>query len=69
MDIAAFLIELYGRIPPLVAEAAEGLEPDQLIWRPAAGANTIGWLAWHIGRVEDAQMADLTGGEQVWESG
>jgi hypothetical protein len=69
MDIAPLLIELYDRIPPLVAEAIEGLNPGQLIWRPGPDANTIGWLAWHIGRVQDAQIAAITGRAQMWEGG
>lgn len=69
MDVAAVLLDLFGRIPPLAQEAVEGLDADQLVSRPAPGANTIGWLVWHIGRVEDAQIADVAGAEQVWASG
>jgi len=59
------LIELYDRIPPLVLEAVEGLDPGQLTWRPGPDANSIGWLAWHVGRVQDAQIAAVTGEAQV----
>lgn len=69
MDIAGLLLELYGRIPPLAREAVEGLDSDQLTRRPGPRANTIGWLVWHIGRVEDAQIADITGDDQVWADG
>ena len=69
MDVAALLLELYGRIPPLARKAVEDLEADRLTRRPATGANTIGWLVWHTGRVQDAQIADITGGEQVWAGG
>lgn len=69
MDIAALLIELYDRIPPLVVEALEGLDPGQLNWRPGPDASSIGWLAWHIGRVQDAQIAAITGEAQVWVHG
>ena len=69
MDIAPLLIELYDRIPALVLEAVEGLEPGQLTWRPGPDANSIGWLAWHIGRVQDAQIAAITGEAQVWVGG
>lgn len=37
--------------------------------RPAPEANPVGWLLWHIGRVQDAQVAPLAGTEQVWHSG
>lgn len=69
MDIASLLIELYDRVPPLVREAVEGLDPSQLVWRPGPEANTIGWLAWHIARVQDAQITDLSGEAQIWADG
>lgn len=69
MDVAPLLLELYGRIPPLAREAVQGLDTDELTKRPAPGANTIGWLVWHMGRVQDAQIADITDSEQVWVSG
>jgi hypothetical protein len=37
MDVAALLLELYGRIPPLVKQAVEGLDADQLTPAPAPG--------------------------------
>jgi DinB superfamily len=69
MDIGPLLIELYDRIPPLVLEAVEGLDPGQLTWRPGPDANSIGWLAWHIGRVQDAQISAITGEAQMWVGG
>jgi len=66
MDVAALLLELYGRIPPLVGRAVGGLDAERLVWRAAPGANTIGWLAWHLARVQDHHVAELTGDTQVW---
>ena len=34
--------------------------------RPYPEANSIAWLAWHAGRGQDAQVADVAGVEQVW---
>lgn len=69
MDVASLLVELFDRIPPLAADAVEGLTPAQLTTPPAPGANPIGWLVWHLARVQDAQVADLTGEDQVWVHG
>jgi hypothetical protein len=69
MDTSALLLELFGRIPPLAREAVEGLDAEQLTRRPGPAANTMAWLVWHMGRVVDAQIADLTGAEQVWAAG
>ncbi|WP_144762464.1 mycothiol transferase [Curtobacterium sp. 9128] len=60
------LIEAFARIPSTVRSAVDGLSEDQLASRPAAGANTLAWLAWHIARGQDVQVADLAGTEQVW---
>ena len=44
----------------------DGLTPDQLAHRTAPEANPIGWLAWHLVRVQDDHVADVAGREQVW---
>jgi hypothetical protein len=69
MDTAPLLLELYGRIPPLAAAAVEGLDAEELRRAPAPGANTIGWLVWHLTRVQDHHISELLGTEQIWVSG
>jgi uncharacterized damage-inducible protein DinB len=69
MDPASLLLELYGRIPPLAAAAVEGLDEEGLGQAPRPGANTIGWLVWHLARVQDHHIAELLGSEQVWVGG
>jgi hypothetical protein len=69
MDTAALLLDIYGRVPPLVAEAVEGLDADQLRSTPAVGTNSIGWLVWHLTRVQDHHVSELLGSDQVWVSG
>lgn len=66
MDVAELLVEIYDRLPPLVREAVDGLTPEQLVAQPAPGANTIGWLIWHLARVEDDHIADVMGVGQLW---
>ena len=66
MDVSALLIDLYGRIPPLVEEAVDGLDRDDLTWQPAPGANTIAWLVWHLARVQDHHVSELLEAEQLW---
>jgi hypothetical protein len=60
------LQDLYGRIPDAVEGAVQGLSADDLVWAPSSGANTIGWLVWHLARVEDHHGAELLGEEQRW---
>ena len=69
MDVAALLLELYGRIPPLAQQAVAGLDCDQLTEQPAPGANTIGWLIWHLTRVQDHHVSELLAVDQLWAGG
>lgn len=69
MDVAALLLELYGRIPPLARRAVDGVDLDRLSEPPAPGANTITWLVWHLARVQDSHAADLLDGDQIWVTG
>ena len=69
MDTSALLLDIYGRIPPLVVEAVEGLDAEQLRRTPAPGTNSIGWLVWHLIRVLDHHGSELLGTDQVWVSG
>lgn len=69
MDVAALLVELYGRIPPLVASAVDGLTAEELRRSPESGANTIGWLAWHLARVQDHHVSELLDTDQIWVTG
>ena len=69
MDVSSLLPELFGRIQPLAADVVDGLDAEQLSQAPAPGANTIGWLVWHLTRVQDHHVAELLGSEQIWVSG
>ncbi len=69
MDVSGVYLELYGRIPPLAERAVKDLTPAQLSQLPADGTNPIGWLVWHLARVQDHHMAELMDGPQIWERG
>ncbi len=60
------LLDGFDRVHELVPAVVEGLTSDDLAWRPDQDANPIGWLLWHLLRVEDDHLADLAGSEQVW---
>jgi uncharacterized damage-inducible protein DinB len=69
MELHELLVELFDRIDEHVHEAVDGLDPESLVTPPAEGANPIGWLVWHLTRVQDDHVADILGQEQVWVSG
>jgi hypothetical protein len=60
------LLDAFGRIRENVEATLEGLDGGALAWRPGGTGNSIAWLVWHLGRVEDAQVADVAGREQAW---
>lgn len=62
-------VELFGRLPDLVEGAVADLDADQLATAPAPGANTVGWLVWHLARVQDSHVADLVEEDQIWVAG
>ena len=69
MNVNELLTEAYGRLPDLVRSAVEGLSADQLRWAPSEGANSIGWLVWHLTRVQDSHVAELLDAEQLYVTG
>jgi Protein of unknown function (DUF664) len=69
MDVAALLLELYGRIPPLAREAVDGVDVSNLTRSPAPGTNPIAWLVWHAARVQDDHVAELLDADQIWTTG
>jgi hypothetical protein len=69
MDVATLLIEVYGRIPPLAERAVAGVPADRLAEPPGPGRNSIGWLVWHLARVQDSHVAELIPADQLWATG
>jgi uncharacterized damage-inducible protein DinB len=68
MHIGELLVDAFGRIRDGAAEAVSGLSPDQLAQRPTASSNSIGWLVWHLTRVQDDHIAEVFERDQVWTS-
>ncbi len=66
MTSAEVLSEAFGRLPDLVRAAVDGLDADQLALRPGGSANSIGWLVWHLTRVEDSHFAEAFGHDELW---
>lgn len=67
--VADFLEDGFGRVAEGAVDVVDGLSASDLAHRPAPDANPIGWLVWHLLRVQDAQVADVAGTDQVWADG
>ena len=62
------IMDIFDRIAAQLAQVLEDLTPKQLNQQPGRGANTIGWLIWHLTRSHDRNMSELMGLEQLWIS-
>jgi len=50
----------------LVLKVVDGLSDDQLAWRPAPRAHSMGWTLWHIARCADKFAAQVVGTKEIW---
>ncbi|MBV9169732.1 MAG: DUF664 domain-containing protein [Chloroflexi bacterium] len=66
MDCKDLILDGLGRIEEHMHQYLSGLTPEQLVFRPDPEANSIGWLAWHLTRVQDDHISDLAGRPQAW---
>ena len=64
-DANDLLLDGFGRIAESVPDLLDGLDSDDLAWRPQGSGNSIGWLVWHLTRVIDSHLADAFDTEQV----
>jgi len=60
------LIDGFGRIREIVHDVLDGLSQDALDFRVGGSANSIGWLVWHLTRIQDDHIAGAGDLEQVW---
>jgi hypothetical protein len=66
--VAELLRDSFTRLIEHVDDLTDGLTDELSFYRPTATANSIAWLIWHSARVQDLQVADIAGIEQVWTS-
>jgi len=62
------IIDGCGRILQVLEKALNGLTQDDLNRQPHPDSNSMGWLAWHLTRVQDDHIASLMGKDQLWTS-
>ena len=60
------LTDSFTRVRDLVVELTDGLTEEDSAYRPAPGANSSGWLLWHLARIQDDHVAALAGVQQAW---
>lgn len=60
------LADAFTRLIEHADELTDGLTDEVADYRPTEQANSIAWLLWHSARVQDIQIAQIAGVEQVW---
>ena len=53
MTLNEFIIDVFDKEQQFLLDAVQDLTPQQLGWRAGSEANPIGWILWHMLRVED----------------
>lgn len=66
MRTSELLTDAIDRVREQVPGLVEGLDEDDLAWRPDPESNSIAWLLWHLTRIQDDHVAHLATQEQVW---
>lgn len=66
METPELLLDAFGRIHEEVRSAAVDLGGDALDFRPDPDANSIGWLIWHLTRVQDHHVSELADRPQAY---
>jgi uncharacterized damage-inducible protein DinB len=66
MESRDLLLTAFEDIETVVRSALDGIDPGLLNERIDPAANTIGWLVWHLTRVQDDHVAEVAGTEQAY---
>ena len=66
MDWQQLITDGYGRVLRTLEKALDGLTQDDLNQQPRPDCNSMGWITWHLTRVQDDHLADLIGEEELW---
>ena len=69
MTLNEFIVDALDKENGFLMDALDGLGADELAWQPAADANSIGWILWHMVRVEDTWIQFFAQFQtELWET-
>ena len=64
-----FAKDVLDRNEAILFEALDGLSAEDLHRQPGPDSNPIGWLMWHLTRVQDNHASAMEESEHVWVAG
>ena len=68
MDLKEFIVDALNKERESLMIAVDGLTPQELVWRAGPQANPIGWILWHMFRVEDMWVQFFIRNHlEIWE--
>lgn len=69
MTLNDFIADALEKETGFLMAALDGLSPEEMAWQPAPDANSIGWMLWHMVRVEDMWIQFFAQFRpELWES-
>jgi len=60
------IIDIFERMSQMLQRALDGLTDEELDKQPRSDSNSIGWLVWHLTRVQDNFVSGLLNMEPIW---
>lgn len=66
MEWQILITDYFIRISDELERVLNGLTVEELNEHPQLGANSIGWLAWHLTRSHDRNVSELLRKQQLW---
>ncbi|OGO30941.1 MAG: hypothetical protein A2Z29_00930 [Chloroflexi bacterium RBG_16_56_11] len=70
MELKEYVGMEFDGLERILKRVTDGLDQEEIIWRPACGCNSIGLILFHVARSEDSFVqARLRNKPEVWETG
>lgn len=66
MKWQTLIVDVFEKIPQVLGGALDGLTQEDLNHQPSHDTTSIGWLVWHLARVQDRAIAGLINEEELW---
>lgn len=67
MSLVEFIKNCLDQNYRSIVRCLDGLTPDELSWRPDPQCMSIGFIAWHYGRILDMWIGRCRDAPQLWE--